>query len=287
MTRDKITPEYSRPSLKKFEFETNQQDLDRLTSELDMIKRYSQEEGVANLIYEIRYKQITEIIQDIEDIDSNELLMEGKVRRLIFEGIQLGAFFLTGKSLHFYILLNAIPDLNLNIVFKNIVMILKYKHMHRDIGLSLYTQEFPCIFLFDTQEQRDNIYDFLLNRLKFKPLEAEIPRITQKWKSGKISNFEYLMFLNHASNRSVLDISQYPVFPWVLKKYSGKGKEYSDIDLNSPNSYRDLSKPIGALNESRLIRYQVLFIKRLGIKNKKKMLFTLYPIQTKQQYFII
>ena len=40
--------------------------------------------------------------------------------------------------------------------------------------------------------------------------------------------------------------NQYPVFPWVITNY-----EDVEIDLSSPNNYRDLSKPIGALNHSR------------------------------------
>ena len=39
---------------------------------------------------------------------------------------------------------------------------------------------------------------------------------------------------------------QYPVFPWVLTNY-----EDAEIDLSSPHNYRDLGRPIGALNPSR------------------------------------
>jgi Beige/BEACH domain len=39
---------------------------------------------------------------------------------------------------------------------------------------------------------------------------------------------------------------QYPVFPWVLADYSS-----DELDLSNPESYRDLSKPIGALEPSR------------------------------------
>ncbi|KAJ1441521.1 BEACH domain-containing protein, partial [Ochromonadaceae sp. CCMP2298] len=43
------------------------------------------------------------------------------------------------------------------------------------------------------------------------------------------------------------DLCQYPVFPWVLSDY-----ESPTIDLQNPLSYRDLSKPMGALNPDRL-----------------------------------
>lgn len=40
---------------------------------------------------------------------------------------------------------------------------------------------------------------------------------------------------------------RYPVFPWVLNTYKGP-----TIDLSDESVYRDLSKPIGALNAARL-----------------------------------
>ena len=258
VTRERTTPAYSQTSLDKFEFETNQQDLNRLATELDLVVKYTDEEGFVNLIYGVRYKELTEIIPNSEDFDSDELLMDKKVTRLCFEGVQLGAFFLTTRSLHFYVLVNAVPDDSLHLPFSSIVLAMKYKHLHRDIGLSLHTHTFPLIFIFENKEQRDSIYDFLLNKLKFKTPEQEIERITEKWKNGSISNFEYLMFLNHVGNRSILDSSQYPIFPWVLKNYHSKGKFHTEIDLRHISNYRDLSKPMGALNESRLIRYKVI-----------------------------
>jgi Beige/BEACH domain len=70
---------------------------------------------------------------------------------------------------------------------------------------------------------------------------------TDLWRKRQISNFEYLMRLNIISGRSYNDITQYPVFPWVLADYSSPS-----IDLNNPSSYRDLKKPVGALNPARL-----------------------------------
>ncbi|KAA0722345.1 Lipopolysaccharide-responsive and beige-like anchor protein [Triplophysa tibetana] len=70
--------------------------------------------------------------------------------------------------------------------------------------------------------------------------------MTQRWQRREISNFEYLMFLNTISGRTFNDLNQYPVFPWVITNY-----ESEDLDLTLPSNYRDLSKPIGALNPKR------------------------------------
>lgn len=52
----------------------------------------------------------------------------------------------------------------------------------------------------------------------------------------------FFLFIGRTYN----DLNQYPVFPWVLTNYDSK-----DLDLSQPSNYRDLSKPIGALNPSR------------------------------------
>ncbi|OHS96264.1 Beige/BEACH domain containing protein [Tritrichomonas foetus] len=70
---------------------------------------------------------------------------------------------------------------------------------------------------------------------------------TNDWCSGKISNFEYLMYLNIYSGRSFNCPSQYPYVPWIINDYNSE-----EIDLNDINIYRDLTKPIGAINENRL-----------------------------------
>ncbi|XP_028289645.1 lipopolysaccharide-responsive and beige-like anchor protein isoform X2 [Gouania willdenowi] len=70
--------------------------------------------------------------------------------------------------------------------------------------------------------------------------------MTQRWQHREISNFEYLMFLNTISGRTFNDLNQYPVFPWVITNY-----ESEELDLTLPSNFRDLSKPIGALNPKR------------------------------------
>lgn len=53
--------------------------------------------------------------------------------------------------------------------------------------------------------------------------------------------------LNLLAGRTYNDLNQYPVFPWVLADYASES-----LDLNNSSTFRDLSKPVGALNEKRL-----------------------------------
>ena len=67
------------------------------------------------------------------------------------------------------------------------------------------------------------------------------------WRRRLITNFEYLMRLNIIAGRSYNDITQYPVFPWIINDYTSL-----ILDLHNPATFRDLSKPVGALNPGRL-----------------------------------
>ena len=66
--------------------------------------------------------------------------------------------------------------------------------------------------------------------------------LAARWQSRQISNFEYLMRLNTLAGRTYNDLNQYPVFPWVLRDYTS-----ATLDLSDPATFRDLSKPMGAL----------------------------------------
>ena len=80
-------------------------------------------------------------------------------------------------------------------------------------------------------------------------LHADIKEenMTLQWQNGLISNLEYLLYLNSAADRSFNDLTQYPVMPWVIQDYTS-----NKLDLDNPKSYRDLSKPMGALDDERL-----------------------------------
>ncbi|KAL5530973.1 hypothetical protein ACEPAG_3849 [Sanghuangporus baumii] len=77
-------------------------------------------------------------------------------------------------------------------------------------------------------------------------LRDELATALRKWQAREISNFTYISILNQTSGRTPCDATQYPVFPWVLADYSSDA-----LDLSSPSTFRDLSRPMGALSESR------------------------------------
>ncbi|SCV00859.1 LAMI_0G07778g1_1 [Lachancea mirantina] len=72
----------------------------------------------------------------------------------------------------------------------------------------------------------------------------------KKWQNGQISNFFYLMIVNTLAGRTFNDLTQYPVFPWVIADYDSEV-----LDLEDPNTFRDLSKPMGAQSEKRMNQF--------------------------------
>ncbi|KAK1395990.1 Beach domain-containing protein b [Heracleum sosnowskyi] len=68
----------------------------------------------------------------------------------------------------------------------------------------------------------------------------------ESWRRRDITNFEYLMRLNTLAGRTYNDLTQYPVFPWVLADYSSES-----LDFSKSSTFRDLAKPVGALDSKR------------------------------------
>ncbi|CAN0022228.1 unnamed protein product, partial [Ectocarpus sp. 13 AM-2016] len=128
----------------------------------------------------------------------------------------------------------------------------KRRHMLRQTGLEIFMEGDggSAFFNFESPHQRDELFDVLMSQPQVGPraqsardIEAE----TRRWQSGQVSNYDYLVFLNTVAGRTVNDITQYPVFPWVIQDF-----ESATLNLDDERVYRDLSRPIGALNDERL-----------------------------------
>jgi len=107
--------------------------------------------------------------------------------------------------------------------------------------------------------KRDNAAKYIIKRapehaIKQRPeksghfIQEQSSLLTDGWIKGRLSNFEYLLSLNFLAGRSFNDLCQYPIMPWVLSNYTSE--EIPDLKVKS--NYRDLSKPMGALNPDRL-----------------------------------
>ncbi|OHT13967.1 Beige/BEACH domain containing protein [Tritrichomonas foetus] len=116
---------------------------------------------------------------------------------------------------------------------------------HQQTGVEIICADRTCyIFSFDTVNLRDLFIErvTLLNAQIVKSINMkEVEIMTKKWVDGTISNFDYLLYLNSQGGRSWNDFTQYPIFPWVIKKYN-----MNNLDLNDNSSFRDMTLPIFA-----------------------------------------
>ena len=142
----------------------------------------------------------------------------------------------------------------ISIKYNDIKYIFKRKYYYKNSALEIYTNtnksfyfnfkyeddrenaindiilklEMPIQIIDDLKDQKDAMFNTLIGYQNYYSLtkkkikknkKFKLSKILSKWKEWKITNFEFLMWLNIFGNRSYNDISQYPVFPWILSNY--------------------------------------------------------------------
>ena len=181
------------------------------------------------------------------------------------------------------------------IPFTNIKFVFKRNYYYTESAFEIFTNDNKSYYFnFNSKVNRDACYESMFTQCKgiaiknitddvigYTTLHTydhcyDLKAIINEWKTHNISTFEYLMYLNIYSNRSYNDISQYPVFPWIISEYETK---------ITNDSYRDLSLPMGMLtinakSEERKDNY---------IDNYNTMLkdITHKPQQHKQQHLLL
>ncbi|TYZ67457.1 hypothetical protein PybrP1_007872, partial [[Pythium] brassicae (nom. inval.)] len=154
-----------------------------------------------------------------------------------------------------------------SIRYANVKQFSRIKYQLRPVGIEFFDTFGSTYFLhFESHGEREEIIKLIFQMpivnsifwhplLRASALSLSMKRIrqalTKRWLRGAVSNFEYLMHLNTLAGRSFNDITQYPVFPWVVADYK------SDfLDLDDPATFRDLSKPMGALGAHRAAQFR-------------------------------
>lgn len=179
-------------------------------------------------------------------------IVEIQRRRLVQRKTGIEIFFEGGYS----VLINMPPDQNDVQEFHDILMSLRES------------------FVFQ------NPFSKIRSTRNVKLLEAN--RYTERWMAGELTNFHYLMILNNYGGRSFHDLSQYPVFPWIVMLFkAAKLDLQEEIDRELiPNEldfllgedellgdqsisyfqFRNLSRPMGTIGlPSRLKGYKEKF----------------------------
>uniref|UniRef100_A0A673G4T2 Neutral sphingomyelinase (N-SMase) activation associated factor n=1 Tax=Sinocyclocheilus rhinocerous TaxID=307959 RepID=A0A673G4T2_9TELE len=120
--------------------------------------------------------------------------------------------------------MNSYPDLVVQIGLHSVRRIYKRRHGLRPLGLEVFcTENDLCsdiYLMFYSTKERDELYYYIATFLENHIAECTAESYMLQWQRGHISNYQYLLHLNNLADRSVNDLSQYPVFPWVISDYS-------------------------------------------------------------------
>lgn len=159
-----------------------------------------------------------------------------------------GILRITDIRLYFQPIFKISSKKSINVKFSSMTQLFKRRLHLMNIGLEIVTNKKSLLLEFENQNLRDTFYSLIFEHKNDEcEIDISIEKFTSLWIQGKISNYEYLIKLNSAANRTRNNLSQYPIFPWTITNWTSE-----IIDLNNKDNYRDLSKPIGALNPSRL-----------------------------------
>lgn len=200
--------------------------------------------------------------------------MESLDERMLFETLankitplvsNAGRLVISNKMIYFQPLNNVSATPVEKLHLRDCIRVIKRRHELRPLGLEVFCEDSTAVhkdssvssvfFSFRDSATRDRLFEVLTTLPGMPRLEHENQsQMTWKWQCGALSNYEYLTYLNSLAHRSFNDLTQYPVFPWILADYTSQ-----TLDLEDPNSYRDLSKPIGGLNPERLASFRKRF----------------------------
>ncbi|XP_058126854.1 protein FAN-like [Anopheles ziemanni] len=149
----------------------------------------------------------------------------------------------------------------LKISIKSVTSLSKHRYLLRQIGLKIQWDtkesnvEEQCLYLaFRNETDRDSCFRSITGQTDYAVHDQSPESMTLKWQNGLVSNYDYLLYLNGLADRSFQDLTQYPVFPWIITDYTS-----AELKLNDSVVYRDLRKPVGALNNERLERLRMRF----------------------------
>ncbi|XP_023316576.1 protein FAN-like [Trichogramma pretiosum] len=195
----------------------------------------------------------------LEDL-YEEVVCEVQANKVLPLIVNPGRILLTTCRIYFqpYNNIDQYPVYKINL--KDVKSVTKRRFLLRQVGLEIEwikpsnNQVKNFYIATKNQKDRDDLYKNILNQSVLKLDTVYQNHMTMQWQNGCLSNYDYLMYLNSLGDRTFHDLTQYPVMPWVIQDYTS-----STLNLNDSGIYRDLSKPIGALEPERLERLKARF----------------------------
>ncbi|XP_043802416.1 lysosomal-trafficking regulator isoform X6 [Apis laboriosa] len=115
----------------------------------------------------------------------------------------------------------------------------RYQLQERAIEIFLITGR-TYLLAFNSSKERDEfVMELSTCNLPRRIPGDDLNESISLWRSGALTNWEYITCLNKLAGRSYNDLMQYPVFPFVLADYISE-----KIDLNNLKIYRNFKRPM-------------------------------------------
>lgn len=206
-----------------------------------MLKTSHSSNAVVENIHFNEMKEEYEIRKDFNN--TNEL----PAQRIKISKVINGIFYFNSTAIKFIYNTGKSIDLNLSDITQAFPMIILQRETAVEI-LTKHNQSF--LFNFKSQKELKQFTSFIPSQLV---TTDSLTEYTEKWQHHQISTFHYLLILNTLSGRSFNTAYSYPIFPWILADYTSQ-----TLKLDDPSTFRDLSKPLGALNPTRIEKLKKL-----------------------------
>ena len=166
----------------------------------------------------------------------------------------------------------------LKIPYNQIAFVLKRRYFFKTIALEIYTVKNKSYYFKFNEKDAKKIYENIKHNMKstiediyieysrndskigfvnnndnnnlfinsnilmYKKKDMNLKNLFEKWQNWEMSTFKFLMFCNIYANRSLNDINQYPVYPWIITNYKDK-----EILLENNDNIRPFETPMGML----------------------------------------
>ncbi|XP_055712344.1 protein FAN-like [Phlebotomus papatasi] len=252
-----IAPYRFRDEPMQFIFEFNYVRVDDCLTKISQLYRASslqpceQNSMIATIVYS-RHNRLKFDLLWLEDV-CEEVIIDFQVDEIAPLVVNPGRLLLSSKAIYFQPYNNIHPYLVKRIRLSDITSFLKRRFLLRQVGLDIqwktHEKTDQLYVSFRRDSDREAFYEATRKQEEFTYTDPEPESMILKWQNGLISNYDYLLYLNRRADRTFQDLTQYPVFPWVISDYKS-----DHLDLTNPKTFRDLKKPIGALNPERLER---------------------------------
>ena len=176
------------------------------------------------------------------------------------------------------------------IKYNSIEYMFKRNYFYQETGLEIFTYEKKSYFLnFKSNQELLKFINDIIQHEKFRTIKCHqnkgkkligycklfnvytkktshyVNNKMEEWQNNIISTFEYIMWLNIFAGRSFNDLTQYPVFPWIITNYQTD-------KLNEKEDFRNLSIPVGMFdyNEKAEMRKETFIEFYNTLKNEIK-----------------